>query len=140
MAVFTENQSRQLYVVGSVVTGNVANAGDTKLRQVAVGDNNGTPIYGNEFYFQHMGATEDGLQRSDLIDKCKIMDIRATAAADMVHKMKKVEIALDSNVSATPVVGLQRGALRAWADAVAPVVFVGEAAAGPAEHGNLEVL
>ncbi len=105
MAVFTENQSRQLYVVGSVVTGNVANAGDTKLRQVAVGDNNGAPIYGNEFYFQHMGATEDGLQRSDLINKCQIMDIRATAAADMVHKMKKVEIALDANVSATPVVG-----------------------------------
>ena len=95
---FTENQSRQLYVVNSVVAANAdpVNAGDVKLKETA--DN-------KEFFFNVMGATDDGLQRSDLVDKCKIMDIRATAADDMQHKMKKVEVALNPNVSATPIVG-----------------------------------
>ena len=93
---FTENQSRQLYVVNSVVeNAEVANAGDVKLKQ--------TPD-GKEIFFTVVGATDD-VQRTDLINKCNVMDIRATAAADMVHKMKKVEVTLDSNVSATPVVG-----------------------------------
>ena len=98
MAMFTENQSRQLYVVNSVVAANAdpVNAGDIKMKETA--DN-------KEFFFNIMGATDDGLQRSDLVDKCKIMDIRATAADDMKHIMKKVEITLDSNVSATPIVG-----------------------------------
>lgn len=96
---FTENQSRQLYVVNSVVTASnadVVNAGDAKLK---------TTADGKEIFFNVMGATDDGLQRTDLIGKCNIIDIRATDAADMVHKMKKVEVTLDSNVSATPVVG-----------------------------------
>ena len=94
---FTENQSRQLYVVNSVVAANaeVASAGDVKLKQ--------TPD-GKEIFFTVVGATDD-VQRTDLINKCNVMDIRATAAEDMVHKMKKVEVTLDSNVSATPVVG-----------------------------------
>lgn len=98
---FTENQSRQLYVVSSVVTGNnlvtnSSSAGATKLKA--------TP--GNkEFFFIHKGATADALQRTDLIDKCKIMDIRATDAADMVHNKMLKEVVLDSNVSATAVVG-----------------------------------
>ena len=95
---FTENQSRQLYVVNSVVAANAdpVNAGDVKLKETA--DN-------KEFFFNIMGATDDGLQRSDLVNKCQIMDIRATAADDMKHIMKKVEVTLDSNVSATPIVG-----------------------------------
>jgi hypothetical protein len=95
---FTENQSRQLYVVNSVVAANAdpVNAGDVKLKETA--DN-------KEFFFNIMGATDDGLQRSDLVNKCQIMDIRATAAADMMHTMKKVEVILDSNVSAAPIVG-----------------------------------
>ena len=95
---FTENQSRQLYVVNNVVAANAepVNAGEAKMKETA--DN-------KEFFFNIMGATDDGLQRSDLINKCMIMDIRATAADDMKHKMKKVELELDSNVSATPVVG-----------------------------------
>ena len=98
MAMFTENQSRQLYVVNSVVAANAdpVNAGDVKMKETADKD---------EFFFNIMGATDDGLQRSDLVNKCNIMDIRATAADDMMHKMKKVEVTLDSNVSATPVVG-----------------------------------
>lgn len=60
----------------------------------------------NEFFFLHKGASEDGLQRTDLIDKCQIIDIRATAAEDMVHKMKKVEVTLDEDVNeGAPVVG-----------------------------------
>lgn len=99
--VFQENQSRQLYVVGSVVTGdtevtNASSAGATKVKASADG---------NDFFFEYKGPSADGLQRSDLIDKCKIMDIRATDAADMMHKMKKLEVTLDSNVSATPIVG-----------------------------------
>ena len=99
--VFQENQSRQLYVVGSVVTGstevtNASTAGAIKVKASADG---------KDFFFEYKGPSADGLQRSDLIDKCNIMDIRATDAADMVHKMKKVEVALDSSVSATPIVG-----------------------------------
>lgn len=99
--VFQENQSRQLYVVGSVVTGdtevtNASAAGATKVKASADG---------TDFFFEYKGPSSDGLQRSDLIDKCKIMDIRATDAADLVHKMKKVEVTLDSNVSSTAIVG-----------------------------------
>ena len=95
---FTENQSRQLYVVNNVVAANAepVNAGEAKMKETADG---------KEFFFNIVGATDDGLQRSDLVNKCQIMDIRATAADDMKHIMKKVEIALDSNVSAAPIVG-----------------------------------
>ena len=99
---FTENQSRQLYVVNSVVTGNteVTNAspaGAAKLKESADG---------KEFFFNIKGASADGLQRSDLVNKCQIMDIRATAADDMIHKMKKMEIVLDPAInSGNPVVG-----------------------------------
>lgn len=98
MAMFTENQSRQLYVVNNVITTSAdpANAGDVKLKETAEQD---------EFFFSIMGATDDGLQRSDLVNKCRIMDIRATDADDMKHTMKKIMVELDSNVSATPVVG-----------------------------------
>ena len=79
---FTENQSRQLYVVNSVVAANAdpVNAGDIKMKETA--DN-------KEFFFNIMGATDDGLQRSDLVDKCNIMDIRATAADDMKQSGKQ---------------------------------------------------
>lgn len=99
---FTENQSRQLYVVNSVLAAgtaidNQSAAGATKLGETADKQ---------EFFFQHKGATEDGLQRSDLINKCRIMDIRATAADDMKHLMRKLEIALDPNVNGgLPIVG-----------------------------------
>lgn len=92
---FTENQVRQFYVVNSVVTGNtdVTNssaAGATKLKESA--DK-------REFYFLHKGASDDGLQRSDLVNKCNIVEIRATAAADMVHTMKKKKVTLSSDVN-----------------------------------------
>ena len=63
---FTENQSRQLYVVNNVVAANAepVNAGEAKMKETA--DN-------KEFFFNIMGATDDGLQRSDLINKCMII-------------------------------------------------------------------
>ena len=96
---FTEKQVRQFYVVNSVVSTeptNASAAGATMLKQSADG---------KEFFFLHKGATEDGLQRSDLVNLCNIMDIRATAADDMKHKMLKKEVTLDANVSANPVIG-----------------------------------
>lgn len=116
MAMFTENQSRQLYVATSTSADVIA--------PVQV-DGNATPAVkatdlkaksagacqfiinadGNEAYFNYKGASDDGLQRSDLIKKCNVMDVRLTDAADMKHKMKKFEVVLNSSVSATPVVG-----------------------------------
>ena len=98
---FTENQVRQFYVTNSnavAPTGNnptnASNAGAMKL-----------VVKGDEAYFLYKGPSDDGLQRSDLIKKCNVMDVRVTDAADLVHKKKKVEVALDSNVSATAIVG-----------------------------------
>jgi hypothetical protein len=116
MAMFTENQSRQLYVA-------TATSADV-IAPVQV-DGSATPAVkatdlkaksagacqfiisadGNEAYFNYKGASDDGLQRSDLIKKCNVMDVRLTDAADMKHKMKKFEVTLNSSVSATPVVG-----------------------------------
>lgn len=98
---FTEKQVRQFYVTNSNAVGpagdnptNASNAGAMKF--VASGD---------VAYFLYKGPSDDGLQRSDLLKKCNIMSVNLTDAWDMVHVMKKVEVTLDSNVSATPVVG-----------------------------------
>ena len=116
MAMFTENQSRQLYVA-------TATSADV-IAPVQV-DGSATPavkatdlkaksagacqfiinVDGTEAYLNYKGATDDGLQRSDLIKKCNVIDVRCTDAADMKHTMKKVEVTLNSSVSAAPVVG-----------------------------------
>ena len=98
---FTENQSRQLYVV----TDNAADAAAIKESPAAGKIALGETSDGKELFFVHQGATDDGLQRSDLVNKCNIMSISATAAADMAHKKSKYEITLDANVSANPIVG-----------------------------------
>jgi len=98
---FTENQSRQLYVV----TDNAADAAAIKESPAAGKIALGETSDGKELFFVHQGATDDGLQRSDLVNKCNIMSISATAAADMAHKKSKYEITLDTNVSANPIVG-----------------------------------
>jgi hypothetical protein len=102
MAIFSENQSRQLYVVNSVVTGstevtNNSAAGATKVKESA--DK-------KEFFFAYKGASADGLQRTDVVNKCNIMDIRATAAEDMKHIMMKKKVALKSTInSGNPILG-----------------------------------
>ena len=99
---FTENQVRQFYVVNSVVTGstevtNNSAVGATKLKEDANSE---------EFFFVTKGPSDDGVQRSDLINKCKIMDIRATAADDMKHIMMKKKVALKSTINGgNPIVG-----------------------------------
>lgn len=94
MATFSENQVRQFYVVNSVVTGdtevtNQSNAGATKIKGNADG---------SEFFFVHKGASEEGLQRTDVINKCNIMSINATDAADMKHVMMKKKVTFDPAV------------------------------------------
>ena len=108
---FTENQSRQLYVATStaadviapVQVSSSASATDLKAKsngacQFVINPN------GSEFYLTYKGP-QDAPQRSDLVDKCKVVDVRLTDAADLKHAMKKVEVALDSNVSATAIAG-----------------------------------
>lgn len=112
MAMFTENQSRQLYVATSTGADVIAplqvdsshKATDLKAKSAGACQFilNST---GDEFYLNYKGATDDGLQRSDLVKRCNVMDVRLTDAADMKHKMKKYEVTLNSSVSATPVVG-----------------------------------
>ena len=102
MAVFSENQVRQFYVVNSVVTGstevtNQSAVGATKIKESADG---------KQFYFTHKGASDDGLQRTDVVDKCNIMSICATDADDMKHIMMKKKVALDANINGgAPIVG-----------------------------------
>lgn len=94
MAVFTQNQVRHLYVVKSVKTGatTLTTTGDIKLVE---------PENSKEIYFQYFGV--DGLQRTDLIHKDKILYITATGADKMQYGLKRFEVKLDANVSAEPV-------------------------------------
>jgi hypothetical protein len=98
---FTEMQSRQLYVVNDLAAANAEvtsadSAGKFKMKKTQ----------DDELYFAIKGATDDGLQRSDLIDKKHIIRVSATAASDMVHKMHKKEVVLKSDVNGgNPVIG-----------------------------------
>jgi hypothetical protein len=116
MAMFSENQSRQLYVATSTSADVIApvqvdgsatpavKATDLKAKSAGACQFI-VNVDGTEAYLNYKGATDDGLQRSDLIKKCNVIDVRCTDAADMLHKMKKVEVTLNSSVSATPVIG-----------------------------------
>ena len=98
---FTEKQVRQFYVTNSNAVApngsNPTNASSAGAMKFVAND--------DEAYFLYKGPSEDGLQRSDLIKKCNIISVNLTDAADMAHNMLKKEIALDSNVSATAIVG-----------------------------------
>jgi hypothetical protein len=99
---FTENQVRQFYVTNSNAVGpsgtaptNASSAGAMKF-----------VTHGDEAYFLYKGPSDDGLQRTDLIKKCNIIDVRCTAAADLMHIKKRVEVTLATlNGSASPIVG-----------------------------------
>lgn len=109
---FTENQVRQFYVATSTAADVIApvevdsthSATDLKAKSAGACQFVINPTK-DEAYLMYKGPSDDGLQRSDLIDKCNVKEVRLTDAADMKHTKKKVEITLDSNVSATPVVG-----------------------------------
>jgi hypothetical protein len=116
---FTENQVRQFYVVPT------GSADNTNVKEPVKVDGNASPAVkaadlsnlatgacqfvinnaGDEAYMLYKGPSTDGFQRSDLIKKCNVIDVRFTDATDMIHPMRKLEIALDSNVSSSPVVG-----------------------------------
>ena len=112
MATFTENQVRQFYVAtatGSDVITPVkvdSSHAATDLSAKSAGACQFvTNPAGDEMYLMYKGPSTDGVQRSDLIKKCNVISVKGTAAADLKHKMKRVEVTLDSSVSATPVVG-----------------------------------
>lgn len=109
---FTEKQVRQFYVATSTSSDVIApiKADSTHKATDLSGKSAGacqliTNPEGDTMYMLYKGPSEDGLQRSDLIKKCNITAVSFTDAADMKHKMLKKEITLDSNVSATPIVG-----------------------------------
>lgn len=109
---FTENQVRQFYVATATASDVIApvevdsshSATDLKAKSAGACQFVINPTK-DEAYLCYKGPSSDGLQRSDRIQKCNVIDVRLTDAADMVHKMKKVEVTLNSAVSATPLVG-----------------------------------
>lgn len=101
---FTENQSRQLYVATSTGSDVIApvevdsshaatdlSAKSDGACQIVIGPNK------DEFYLSYKGP-KDGVQRSDIVKKCNILSITGTAAADLAHKKKRVEVALASTL------------------------------------------
>ena len=112
MATFTENQVRQFYVAtatGSDVIAPVKVDGSHAATDLSAKSAGAcqfvTNPAGDEMYLMYKGPSTDGVQRSDLIKKCNVISVKGTAAVDLKHKMKRVEVTLDSSVSATPVVG-----------------------------------
>lgn len=104
MATFSVNQVRQLYVAKELKASNVA-ATDA-AGSIAVKSDTAK----NHMYFEYKGA--DNLMRSDLIDIKNILDIRATDADKMAHKLKSVIVTLDSTVNAGELVVGQNYILR----------------------------
>ncbi len=101
---FTENQVRQFYVANSVAAPAIDAAG-TVVATDAAGKAQ-LVTKGDDAYFLYSGSIQGDLQRSDLFKKCNVVDVRMTDAADLVHKMKKVEVTLASlNGSNAPIVG-----------------------------------
>ena len=101
---FTENQVRQFYVAATTAAPKI----DAATTVVAT-DNPGKMEFvakGDSAYFMYSGAIVGDLQRSDLMKKCNVMDVRLTDAKDLSHPIKKFKVALSSSVnSGAPVVG-----------------------------------
>ena len=103
---FTENQSRQLYVVTSTGSDVIApvqvdsthaatdlSAKSAGACQLVINKE------GDEMYFTYKGPSTDGVQRTDRIKKGCITYVNATAAVDLKHKKRRLKVALDSNVN-----------------------------------------
>lgn len=91
---FTENQVRQFYVTNSNA---VAPSGDNPTNASSAGAMKFV-AKGDEAYFLYKGPSSDGLQRSDIIKKCNIIDVRFTAAANLKHNAKKAIITVDPSL------------------------------------------
>lgn len=98
MANFSINQVRHLYVAKALKTGNNLLSTDAAGSILPKGDTAKTHLY-----FQYMSPA--GIVRSDLIAIDKIMYAKATGSEDLAHKLTRVLLTLDANVSATPVAG-----------------------------------
>ena len=104
---FTENQVRQFYVIP---TGNADTTNVQQPTKIVSGTSGTYPAdlkalaagacqfvvapAGDEAYLMYKGPL-DGPQRSDLIKKCNVMDVRLTDATDLVHKNKKCVVTLE---------------------------------------------
>ena len=96
MATFSTNQVRQLYVAKAMGTVGEASADGTI--QVA-SDTAKTHLY---FKYKSPG----GQVRSDLINIASITSAKATDASNLVHKLTKYKVALDSTInSGAPIAG-----------------------------------
>lgn len=98
MANFSINQVRHLYVAKALKSGANLLATDAAGSILPKGDTAKT-----QMYFQYMSPA--GIVRSDLIAVDKIMYAEATGSKDLAHKLTRVLLTLDANVSATPVAG-----------------------------------
>ena len=105
MAVFSTNQTRQLYVVNETPkTPTVLNtdaAGSISVHATADGSG---------VYFKYKGA--DNVMRSDLIDIKNIISAKATDADSMAHTPKSVLVTLDTEVNDGDIVAGQDYILR----------------------------
>lgn len=99
---FNENQVRQFYVAGAskTVAPFVAGSGTNSNIPTNASDAGAMQLVtnGDEAYFLYKGPSDDGLQRSDLINKCNIKSVTCTDAAYLKHKMLKAIITLDSSL------------------------------------------
>lgn len=98
MAVFTINQVRHLYVAKTLKSGTALLESDAAGSILPKADKNKTTLW-----FQYMSPA--GIVASDKINLANIISTKATASASMAHPLMVKELTLDSNVSATPVVG-----------------------------------
>ena len=98
MANFSINQVRHLYVAKALKTGTNLLETDEAGSILPKGNTAKTQLY-----FQYMSP--GGIVRSDLIAVNNIMYAKATSSDDLVHKLARVLVTMDTNISSTPVSG-----------------------------------
>ena len=98
MANFSINQVRHLYVAKALKSSTNLLTTDAAGSILPKGDKDKTHLY-----FQYMSP--GGIVRSDLIAVDKIMSAKATGSDNLAHKLTRVLLTLDANVSADPVAG-----------------------------------
>lgn len=98
MANFSINQVRHLYVAKALKSGTNLLTTDAAGSILPKGDTAKTHLY-----FQYMSP--GGIVRSDLIAVDKIMSAKATGSDELAHKLTRVLLTLNADVSANPVAG-----------------------------------
>lgn len=106
MATLHTNESRQLYVVNSVITDatTITDASATGATAIT-GVQETASAFGDAYGYVTQKGVE-GVVRSDLVKEQDIIMIKHTAAADMRKPLQRWEVTLDPNVnSGAPVAG-----------------------------------